>query len=294
MPIILCPYCSQNISDKALVCQSCNGSLGIGSYSAIRQALISDPSLIGQDPSTKERLRILVQSIDQSMRDAKIAEENKKIIEEQKRLAEINLQNDNLKKEKALKLSKMPKWKRIFVTKWHLILVLFGLVVSLIYFINFSIEQSAIREAKKAAQEEMYAQYKQSADNLKLNYPEVLPIIQEYCSVSKEFLTSDTASVVREWTKPEDFVMSNSENSVWWLYIEHLYSLETIYKKYYSVLPLENFQFNPPYTFYSDYGFSGFEFSETFRTLAKEPISHTKVPNEQATEDILVNCSYYN
>jgi len=59
-----CPYCGGESNAIALVCQSCGGHLQIGSWPAIRIALMSDATLAATDSNTRRRLEIAVTLID--------------------------------------------------------------------------------------------------------------------------------------------------------------------------------------------------------------------------------------
>jgi len=123
MTVIACPYCSQNISDTSLVCASCNGSLGIGSISAIRQALLADPTLSGNDSNTRDRLKSFVEQIDKSMNEDKHKALEIERIEQQKA--------ESKKLEKELYLNSLSKPKR-FLLKNREFLILVSLVVLII------------------------------------------------------------------------------------------------------------------------------------------------------------------
>jgi len=64
-----CPYCSKGILESALVCPHCNGSLGIGSFWAIREALERNPLLSGNDMASKIELKALVETIEKESLD---------------------------------------------------------------------------------------------------------------------------------------------------------------------------------------------------------------------------------
>jgi uncharacterized protein YjbI with pentapeptide repeats len=170
---IPCPYCSQLIAKDALVCSSCQGNLGIGSWTAVRAALMLDPLLAHRDSETLVRLQTQVKQIEEWWaeeqrqeveRQAQAARERQAEADRQAELARIKAAE--IREKEQARLAAMSPMRRWLITNRALALtagVALILLLSLIAVLAKQNSDQSAALAKQTARDACVAQNKASS-----------------------------------------------------------------------------------------------------------------------------------
>lgn len=197
-----CPYCDKPVPQKALLCPSCNGALGIGSFEAIREALEKNPLLVSQDSESKARLHEIVSDLD-----------NKYEFQKRKEIEENEFK---IKEKFALKeqrLASYPPLKRFVFKNWIAVLIAVGFIGILANLISNYLQQRDISKFTQAV-------------DIEISKLEV-----EYCSAAIEFINDRSIQeIVKQSTERSyDGEIQNQANSaakplddIYWKYIDLL------------------------------------------------------------------------